>query len=455
MPFLRALLLLTLALAPAASLCATYPPAAGATARAGEPHPTAQPLPVETIAAVLEDANRDTIPDRMSQRVHIRGTVTVPTGALRRQGLHVFLQDATGGMALYNRRFAGSLAEGDVVEAWGQVQLYRGAPQLEDVRVEVVARGPSPAPLVMGAAQTSDRTYQGRLIRTQGQVGTLSLDSYGIVNLTGDDGASLTLFVPEPMVSRFDWKHFPKGTRVSATGIMSIHKPSWPYNAGYQLVVYRPADLKVLEPPPPAWHRWLLTAIAAGTCLLGLGLLGLYVMRQRQRARQSELQALSALSSALAAPDLGEQQLARRACEILTAYRITEAAIAQIYDAEGCLRQVAVATADPSLEPALQNTGPLCPTDPGGEAHGRQIEAKVAATGLGLMAIYPLPASSGTIGFLIALSPRRRRPSRMQERTLLAAVKLLAMALENGRIQTRAREEQRELQQLVMSDELT
>src|SRR5690242_2868813 len=108
MPSLRALMFLTLALATSAAPCATRPAATGAAASAPQ-----QPAALEAIAAVRTDANRDTVPDRRHQWVHVRGTVNVPSGALRSQGLYVFVQDATGGIALYNRSSTVPLSEGD------------------------------------------------------------------------------------------------------------------------------------------------------------------------------------------------------------------------------------------------------------------------------------------------------------------------------------------------------
>jgi diguanylate cyclase (GGDEF)-like protein len=69
--------------------------------------------------------------------------------------------------------------------------------------------------------------------------------------------------------------------------------------------------------------------------------------------------------------------------------------------------------------------------------------------------MHPLPGNDASLGVLAALAPRARRPSQMQERTLLAGAKLLAMALQNLRIRERARREAQELQKLVITDELT
>lgn len=412
-------------------------------------------LEVRPIADVLADADRDTVPDRKGKPMRVRGVVTVPTGILREHGFQVMIQDASGGIGLYNRELKLDLAPGDVVDAAGEVSQYKGAVQLRDVVVTPMGRKPIPASLPVGIAEADSWKHMGRRVKVEGVTGELMMDSFGVLRLSGDDGAVVSLFIPERVVDRFDWKRFARGTRVSATGVVSMYKPAWPYDGGFQVVVSDPADLAVLQPPRPAWVGWLIRSFAALAALTGLSLLVLYLMQRRKSERERELGTLSALSNALAASDLTEQQVARHACDILTAYAIVELAMVQVYDDRGTLRQLASSAADPALRHALEAGSPLPAGNVSQDTHRQLIEAHVTDHGLALLAVHPLMAPSGTVGFLVALSPRKRRPSAMQERTLLAAVKLVAMAIENSRIQHKARIEQQELQQLVITDELT
>ncbi|WP_460832873.1 diguanylate cyclase [Lysobacter humi (ex Lee et al. 2017)] len=412
-------------------------------------------LQLEPVAAVLVDRDRDTVPDRKGKAVRVRGVVTVPTGVLRENGFQVLIQDATGGMGLYNRSLDTQLAAGDVVEAWGEVSQYKGAVQLQDVQVRRIGTARLPAAPTVAVAEADGPAHLGRRIRIEGVVGGLTLDTYGMLRITGDDGGSIPLFIPAALTDDFDWKALPRGTRVAAVGVHSLFKPTWPYDGGYQLVMASPADLKVLQPPRPELPAWIPWAIGGTAATLLLGLLGFHLAQRRQRARELELKTLSALSAALAQPGLSDAQLARQACGILTAYGVVEAAMVHVFDERGCLVQLAISASDPRLAPALESTEPLCATDGVGPAQSHQIEAHAADKGLRVLAIHPLLATTGSLGFLVALSPRKRRPNEMQERTLLAAVKLLAMSLDNQRMQERARIEQQELQQLVITDELT
>lgn len=414
-----------------------------------------QTLVVEPIARVMADADRDTVPDRRGQPARVRGTVVVGTGTLRTHGLQVMIQDATGGIGLYNRDSSQTLAVGDVVEAWGEVSQYRGAVQLQSAGIRRLGKAPVPEAAKISVAEADSWKHMGRRIHVEGMAGELAMDSYGTLRVTGDDGSMVSLFIPAGISDEFDWKQYPRGTRVSATGVLSIYKTTWPYDGGFQLILTSPADLAVLEPAVPAWRRWLVWAVLAALGVIAAGALTLHLLNRRQRARERELQTLSALSAALANTDVDEAHLARNACQILTAYGIADAVMVQVFDERSCLRQLAVSTADPALGTALETSEAVCMTDRSGAMHTSQMEAQAAQQGLSLLAVHPMLGSTAPLGFLLALSPRKSKPSQMQERTLLAAVKLLAMAIENCRMQQRARHEQQELQQLVITDELT
>jgi diguanylate cyclase (GGDEF)-like protein len=448
LPRLPIALLLLGAWLPLASIAAPAAPDAGSRAS------TAPPA-LETIDRLLVDHDRDTMPDRKNDLVRVRGVVTIPTGVLRSSTLQVAIQDDTGGILLFNPSATVDLATGDLVEATGRISQHRGAIQLRDAEVRRIGRAAVPDSKGIDIREANSWSHVGRRVRLEGVTGELKLDSFGVLELKGASGQSTSLFIPAPVADGFDWRSYAPGTRVEATGVLSIYKPQWPYDEGFQLVVTSPKDLQVLEPPPPAWQAWVLRGVAGAALVFALALLVLHVIQSRNKARERELATLSALSTALSAPDLGDEQLARSACDILTAYGIVEAAMVQAFDERGYLRQLAASAADPSVGRMLDFGEPMTATETMGDAHQLLIEAHVAKQGLALLAVHPLLAPSGTQGFLVALSPRKRRPSGMQERTLLASVKLLAMALENSRAQQRAKLEQAELQQLVITDELT
>lgn len=454
MPLTRVLAALLLMSACWHSSAATEPPGDPGSARQA-PGAAASNVPLESIDALTVDRDQDTVPDRKGAMARVRGVVTIVPGAWSDRFFQTVIQDSTGGIVLFSRDVHMSLALGDVVEAYGEVSQFRGMIQLQVVRVRRVGRVPVPAPVEVSVEEADSWKRMGQRVRTEGVAGALSLDSFGRFRLSGDEGASLSVFIPAEVARHFDWKQYPRGTRLRATGVVSIYKSTWPYDGGFQLLVTSPADLEVLQAPVPAWQVRAGWAAAASGLLLAIALLAFHLVQRRQKTRERELATLAALSAGFASPDLTQEQLARHACDILTAFAVVEAALVHVFDERGCLRQLAVSASDPKVGLALSFSEPLPPGSSPGRSQTQQIEARIAQQGLTLLAVHPLLAASGTQGFLIALSPHRRRPSHMQGRTLQSAVKLLAMALEIRRNQERAQVERQELQQLVITDELT
>jgi diguanylate cyclase (GGDEF)-like protein len=118
-----------------------------------------------------------------------------------------------------------------------------------------------------------------------------------------------------------------------------------------------------------------------------------------------------------------------------------------LFDDDGRLHRIAHSVADARVREGDVPTA--------GDAGIDALSRRLASRGLGVIGMHPLPGADASLGVLAATSPRARRPSQMQERTLLAAAKLLAMALQNLRIRERALREAQELQKLVITDELT
>lgn len=457
MPLSRLLLLLML-LGPTWQGAATPAPLShGAAEAAGDGFPT----PAVDIATLLVDADDDTVPDRLGERARVRGVVTISPRTLSSAYFRAVVQDDSAGIVLFSHDLSMPLAPGELIEARGVVGQFQGAVQLQDVEVERIGRAPLPEPVPLSAGRAYSWAHMGQRVRVEGRSGGVTLNSFGTMQVTGDDGAELTLYFPESVVRDFDWEHYPHGTHVAATGVVSIYKRTWPYDGGFQVIVTDPGDLAVLAPPAPQWHGWALWTALPVAVLLVLALLVFLLAQRRQKTRRHELATLTALSTAIGVPDLDREQLARRACDILTAYGIAEAALVHVFDGRGGLQRLATSSADPARAINFDLGALLQASDPGAVAsapsqeHRRLIDQSLSAQGLTLLAVHPLPSLSGTQGFFAALSSRNRRPSAMQDRTLLSAVKLLALALENSEIRQRARAEQQELHQLAMTDELT
>ncbi|WP_330970572.1 hypothetical protein, partial [Lysobacter sp. A3-1-A15] len=136
-------------------------------------------------------------------------------------------------IVLFSHDLSMPLSQGDRVEARGVVGQFQGAVQLQEVEVHRVGRAPLPEPVPISARRAYGWSHMGQRVRVEGRSGGVSLNSFGTMQVTGDDGIELTLYFPESAVRDFDWEHYPRGTQVAATGVVSIYKRTWPYDGGF------------------------------------------------------------------------------------------------------------------------------------------------------------------------------------------------------------------------------
>lgn len=418
---------------------------------AGTPAPVSPAvLDLPTLDRVLADRDGDTVPDLKGRLVRVRGIVTVPTGVLRTRSFQAEIQDATGGIGLFNGTQQAQVHVGDVLEAVGKIAQFKGAVQLRDVQVRVIGRADVPDPVAVPVAQADGWRYMGRRVVVEGRASELTLDSFGMLRLTADDGSVVALFIPAPITGRFDWEAYPRGSRIRAAGVVSIYKPTWPYNGGFQITVVSPDDLRVIAPPAREWPSWLGWVVASGGLVLLLALAGLHLAQRRHRRRDQEMRTLTALSAAFAMPDVGEAQLAQQAAEVLVAYRIAATVAVWTGGDRSPMQRRALAAVSDSDRAAADHLCPIRVDDPDWAPDARHF----AVAGMPLAAAHRLECAAGSVGLLVATAAARTRVAR-HAHTLSAAAKLLALAVENRRNQERARVEQNELMLLAITDELT
>jgi diguanylate cyclase (GGDEF)-like protein len=412
-------------------------------------------VPLLSVAELLRDADGDTVPDAMGRVVRVRGVVTVPSTALGDRSFHALIQDGSAGIAIFDPAPREAVQRGELLEVQGRVSQYRGAVQLQQVALTRLGHAALPEALPVPGVDADGWKHMGRRVRVSGVAGPLTLDGFGRLRLTADDGTVLSLFFPVPVAGQFDWALYPPGAQLQVDGVVSIYKHNWPFDGGFQLYVTQPEDIVVLAPPLPRWQRWAMLAAPPAALLVCLGLLLFQIAQHRQRARQREVATLAALSTAFENRELDHAALARRGCEILAAYRIVEAVAVFGLDAGGRLQRLALAAADPALRGRAERIVPADGTTTDEAAARAALRAAVAAAGLALCALEPIGNGQAVQGYGLALARRRRRLGTLQQHILLSAVKLLELAWDNRRLLEEARREQQALQQLVVTDDLT
>ncbi|MBD8528234.1 diguanylate cyclase [Pseudomarimonas arenosa] len=414
---------------------------------------TESPTP---IADLLVDRDNNTIPDSLGQTVVVEGWVTVTPSDLSNTSFQTIIEDQSGsGIILFSPSLEMTFERGDRVRARGELSQHRGAPQLKNIEVELVGNESVPSALSVTLASVDGWQHMGKRVQVEGEVGPVSADVFGRMRLSSEDGSVLSLYFPPPVVADFDWQQWPRGSRISVTGVVSIYKQTWPYEGGFQLIVTRPEDIRLLAPPQPAWQRWAQLSIAPASALLVIALFVNYRVQRRAKARAHELATLTALSASFSTEHLDQAQLARSATDILTAYDIAE--LACVFPGIGAAASATVVFTAHDSEIAESFEAELGRNDPGQDAQAvADFVQRLAATlSLQLIALHPLTSSHDGYGFICAFALQRRKPSALQERTLYAAARLLALALENQRVRHNALIEQQKLHQLVVTDDLT
>ncbi len=418
------------------------------------------PSPVMTIAQALVDNNHDEVPDRLGQRARVRGVVTIPPGELGGKNFVVIIQDSTGGIALFSRTLSVPLQAGDAVEASGEIGQFRGTSQLQRVAVVRVGHTQVPTPVPLPLTQRALLQHLGQRVQVEGTIGSIRLGTFGTLTLTGDGGESLVLYFPARVMGTLPVGLLIAGSRISAIGVSSIYNRSRDQSrsSGLQLIVTEPGRLRLLSPPPPAWHKWRKWLLA------GLGLVlvptagTIYELRRRRRERERELDTFNALALVLEAPAASQELVARQSCDILIGHRLFDAVAVHSLDQSGRLQLLAASGIDAAVAAEIgeQEVKPrLQSAEPWASFVETSNRPPPVPGGLHLISVLPLSAPGRTTGAMCAFSRREAAPTHIQRRMLLASAKLIALGLANIDIHTRAESEQQKLRELATTDDLT
>lgn len=197
------------------------------------------PLPI----AVVKENDASGVPLRANTLVTVRGVITVATEF----GTPAYVQDNSGGVAVYDYGFSGAVHPGDEVIVAGLVQPYNGLTELVNpILIATVGSGNTVTPLVVNAQQIASdgaggvEIYEGMLVRmnrvTVSGTGSWAYQNYTITDASGsaqirvDDGTDL-IGRPVP------------GGAFDVVGVVGQYVTSAPYIGGYQIMPRSSADI--------------------------------------------------------------------------------------------------------------------------------------------------------------------------------------------------------------------
>ncbi|HYD51584.1 MAG TPA: GAF domain-containing protein, partial [Gemmatimonadaceae bacterium] len=275
----------------------------------------------------LLDRNRDGRLDRDGDTVIVAGRASVASGALYRGFLSVWIEDATGGILLFQRGKPRPIAAGDSVIARGVLTPYLGMSEVEVLDYLVVPgprRLPTTVPVAVNPVALTARS--GQLGTVEGHLVGWGSDAGGVYAvLRGEDHVThIAMFVSTPVVAQIELAQYGMGDHLRVTGIIvpfepSDELPSTPH-ATYRVVPRGAADVELV-----GMSFVLRRAVALAMPLVLLAALATVlvlrreVRRKTRRLQESEQRFRSLFEynpDAVAEYDLGGRLLAANpACE--------------------------------------------------------------------------------------------------------------------------------------------
>lgn len=208
--------------------------------------------PIATLR--IDDATGVLVPRRFDARVE--GDITVEPGVFNGFVSQIYVEDATGGVSVFDRQLQ-PIARGDRVAFVGRLEQFAGQTELNisqpvgNYGFSNLASGADPAATVVTVAQV-DELLEGRLVRITGATvfaGTIPEAGNGNLTITDDGGVSL-------LTLRVDGDTDIPGADTPTqsfdiVGIASQFDPNHPFLGGFQLVPRGRADFASAEVNAP------------------------------------------------------------------------------------------------------------------------------------------------------------------------------------------------------------
>jgi len=210
-----------------------------------------------TPVSTLRDHDADGVLQNKGYGVRVAGNLTAEPGLFHDFVSQIYVQDATGGVQVFNPSLL-PLGRGDLVEFVGEIEQFAGQAEINigeafgNYGYTFSSTGSAPAPQVVTVAGVGETT-EGRLVRINGVTvisGTIPESGGG--NLTiSDDGGVSTLTVRIDDTTDIPGSNTPLGS-FDIIGIASQFDSSFPFTTGYQLAPREKADLLSEEVNLPA-----------------------------------------------------------------------------------------------------------------------------------------------------------------------------------------------------------
>ncbi|MGB8954637.1 MAG: CehA/McbA family metallohydrolase, partial [Tumebacillaceae bacterium] len=210
------------------------------------PTPTGDPV---SIASIRQNDPTNGSPTNKGLAYTIEGVVTVEGNALGSSNANFYVQDATGGINIFdknNKLAEMTIHKGDTLRLSGAIDFYGGLTELIPTAVEYKQAGTVPAPADMTIADLNSfavaEPLEGTLVKVTGKVTDVAASSanYNVTLMDGDKAiivrvmAGTAIDVASKLVV---------GNSYTVTGIVGQYVSKSPYTSGYQVFPRNADDL--------------------------------------------------------------------------------------------------------------------------------------------------------------------------------------------------------------------
>jgi hypothetical protein len=205
----------------------------------------------------------------------VHGVVTLTSPVL-------FIQDATGGVAIRDIEDHAPLQIGDEVEVKGFAELQGFSPVLRNSKVRLLWSHSSLAPIAVTASQASTGEFDSSFVELQGRLIEKATLAGEQPTLTLEDGDQSFLVIAAGNGNRDVFRHVKEISRLQLRGICTSDPGFTHHLAPFAVLLPSLDDLEVIE-GPPWWSAQHLIALTIGCLVLALTGLSVFIFFERWR----------------------------------------------------------------------------------------------------------------------------------------------------------------------------
>jgi signal transduction histidine kinase len=200
----------------------------------------------------------------------VRGTVIATDPML-------FVEDATGGLAVVSASTTTPLKVGDEVEATGSLVVSEDSVSMKDAAITALWPGNPLPPLAISASQAASGRYHGRYIEVDGTAISDWVDLQGSESLTLVSGPQQFRVLAPSSLQSIVHLQMKDGSKVRVRGVcrndLAITKTGIPF----AVTLTSAEDFTVVAGPP--W--WTVAHIIVALCMGGAAIAAIYALRLR------------------------------------------------------------------------------------------------------------------------------------------------------------------------------